>query len=514
MVNKRMIAVAAVLLLAVPAMGAAGTLYLGPQPEQLVEGHTVFTVIENVGNNTTVTNQAQFAAAVAVLVRENTASNVQLNQRFPGVLWFNDQYLVNPTNSTQDAASGHYRYPCGGAVLAVNQGDPDPRVVITNSAAASSTPVGGMISDPGNPYAWIGSAPDSSTVLGATVGSDYKASYLITDPNDHAWIIDKYQFYTTDSPGTLQTKTYNYPVWVVNIGGGAVFLPDDGVVNCSPYVDSLDNAYNTAVGNAPPGPYPDQPSTLYYNEDCAINHGVTDVPLNSINNPQADQPCAGAYEPTNAADNGGASYCYDGNAYAGGSCQDKTLYPVRQYNALLYFNLQDLYVNGAPIQHGTANADTNGCQTGTEWACPNGDDNAEGNSHPFNPNYGTGTGTGTSYTTDGNSHNSASNPGSQAWTSQACPAWAGSPSTLNHGGSDGAVWNSTAGAYDDPSGCNMAHATKEISLYFDGKGRPFPPVNRCFSASCGGVQDTEGSSAPFAGLGNGSAAPPVAPSPP
>ncbi|HET6403335.1 MAG TPA: hypothetical protein VFH78_01705, partial [Candidatus Thermoplasmatota archaeon] len=77
------------LVMAVPALGAATPIVVPPVPEQLVEGHTVFTVIEIVA--VTATNETRFAAAVAVLVREYQARNAA--QRFPGVLWFNDQYL-------------------------------------------------------------------------------------------------------------------------------------------------------------------------------------------------------------------------------------------------------------------------------------------------------------------------------------------------------------------------------------------------------------------------------------
>ena len=46
MFNNRMLAVAAVLALAVPALGAAAPMVVSTAtPEQLVEGHTVFTVI-------------------------------------------------------------------------------------------------------------------------------------------------------------------------------------------------------------------------------------------------------------------------------------------------------------------------------------------------------------------------------------------------------------------------------------------------------------------------------------
>src|SRR5260221_11219859 len=108
-------------LMVVPALGAATPIVAPPVPEQLVEGHTVFTVIEQV--KTTAQSQAEYAAAVAVLVREATA--VIQNDRFPGVLWFNDQYLADPIKP--DNAQTSTRYPCTGAVLAVNAGDAEPR---------------------------------------------------------------------------------------------------------------------------------------------------------------------------------------------------------------------------------------------------------------------------------------------------------------------------------------------------------------------------------------------------
>src|SRR5581483_7387960 len=197
MVNKRMLAVAAVVLLAVPTLGAAATISITtPTPEQLVEGHTVFTVIQTYTNTTN--SSSQYAAAVAVLVRD--ATNTNSNVRFPGVLWFNDQYLVNPSSG---ATKANYRYPCGGAVMAVNRNDPDPRMtlVYANNQTISQNPQGNGI------YAAIlgvGYGANNSTVgfdgssvytdgtITALRGADYKESYFITDPNDHYWIIDRY----------------------------------------------------------------------------------------------------------------------------------------------------------------------------------------------------------------------------------------------------------------------------------------------------------------------------------
>src|SRR5581483_4268693 len=277
MVNKRMLAVAAVLVLAVPALGAAATIVTGPVQEQLVEGHTVFTVIQVAVNNTTVS--AKFAAAVAVLVREQTNSNA--NFRFPGVLWFNDQYLVNP--SSPSSGSNSYRYPCGGAVMAVNQGDPDPRMLLVDAGdrtLPTATRQGGSDHDLvtgvgyGDNRSLVGvntANPDVYTDTGLSViqggaGSDYVESYTITDPNDHTWQIDKYQAYTHDglTSGTGQT-IYNYPVWVVNIMGGRVFIPDDGTTSCQPYVDQvLSQVYGTAPVPPADQVYPEEQSRSLY----------------------------------------------------------------------------------------------------------------------------------------------------------------------------------------------------------------------------------------------------------
>jgi hypothetical protein len=605
MFNNRMLAVAAVLVMAVPALGAATPIVVPPVPEQLVEGHTVFTVIEIVA--ATATNETRFAAAVAVLVREYQADNRA--QRFPGVLWFNDQYLVNPEQNVQNRAN--FRYPCGGAVIAVNAGDPDPRVVI----AQVSTPrvqadlpdgvddrtgdlnVGGIgpvtygddnqaynqppwaqPSSPGpytynNDYAWIGmdggtlnltnpsftGSVYSDTVLGATLGGidgflfnatppwDYRESYLITDPNDHSWIIDKYEFYTRDStdqsqtvdnaftkfddvnetsdgflpdehyptgtdPNGLLETVYSYPVWVVNILGSPVFFPDHAAVlttpldNCSPYKDlvenleeSVDRTGERATGQSLPVPNKEDAT-------CGVG-GSTGLP------PYTDDPCAGYMEPSR---NG---YCYGGQSAAEGcyhgptgNCNYNTNYrrvneapevdrcvggpeyvntPLRQYNALLYFKLEDLRIAGDPRDHSLGSTDTNGCaeeqygwmrqsqppQHAYDWPCPGGDDNAEGNSHPFHPAY----------------------PADHVAESECNPAFAG-PNPTNHGGStyvpaDGRAYYDTRSGeswYQVAAPCDYLHATRNIDVYFSGAGRPFVPIVRNFV-----LIDLEGSSAPF-----------------
>lgn len=532
MVNKRMLAVAAVLVLAIPTLGAAATIYVAnPVPEQLVEGHTVFTVIQVQFNTTTA--QARFAAAVAVLVRENVNQNA--NVRFPGVLWFNDQYLVNP-NGPQDNVYS-YRYPCGGAVIAVNHNDPDPRLIAVNAAGTTVNPVrqpptsaqpydlatgvaystnqslAGVDPSSGTPYVY------SDTVFGTLAGADYKESYLITDPNDHAWIIDRYNGYTRTGTGGLQQSIYNFPVWVVNMMGTPAFVPDDGVLSCFPYLDeAVTAAYDgacaaTTAANSTGAPVPPTcltgplPSDVQRGAACQVNTMV-DAPV-ATDMPAKDKPCAGWNEgPGGAAGANTAPYCYQGSPVGsaspqyptgrGANCADEKQYPKRLYNALLYMKLEDLNVAGAVITHDGTNTDTNGCQIGTEWACPADDDAKEGNSHPFNP-----------------IANSATAPSNAPQTYMACPNPYGS-NTVNHGGSEqaapGTQYNPTTkgpydyktdspGVYYDP-GCSHQHATRQIDLYFDAAARPMPPVIRNFD-----VQDTQGSSAPFAGTGDGSVDP-------
>lgn len=142
--------IAAVLMLPVGVV-SANVLIRPAIPEQLVEGHTVFLTIEAYPN---ATREERFAAAVAVLVQERTHTEVK--SRFPGVLWSNDQYLVDPMQDTD--RNTRNRYPCTGAVIAVNRGDPVDR-------------------DPAGKW----------TLINATYLNE---SYLITDPTDHQWDID------------------------------------------------------------------------------------------------------------------------------------------------------------------------------------------------------------------------------------------------------------------------------------------------------------------------------------
>ena len=377
-------------LLVVPALGAAAPIVQPPEPETLVEGHTVFTVIEQIQRNAV--NVEEYGAAVAVLVRDATQNSA--SYRFPGVLWFNDQYLVNPYD--QGEPDIEYRFPCTGAVLATNSGAGDPAPLF-----AAATPV-------------------------------YTESYTITDPNDHTWTVDKW------------VDPVAGPIWVVAILNNqqGISTADDGSSSCSP----VDEGDALSLDQCPTG---------------AGELGLQPLRCN-------DQEYIGT----------------NGNAVS--------------YNALLYFVLADLTVGGGVKDHNEGSADStndvSGCHdtdpffadeegpspanatdsggypdgattppdmggfhptlTGRDqstagenrgrWDCPNGDDNAEGNSHPYNP-FSAGL---------------------------VCPNCAGQNQA--HGGSGG--------------GANL-HATRNVDIYYG--TAPAPAVRNTV------ITDFEGSTAPF-----------------
>ena len=461
MFNNRMLAVAAVLALAVPALGAAAPVVVSTATgEQLVEGHTVFTVIET-SSEYDVNGTTRFAAAVAVLVREYTAES--RNVRFPGVLWFNDQYLVNPESGA--ASEADYRYPCGGAVMAVNRGDPDPRV---NLASLTVTGVGSTPGTGETPYSNVNATVDTTDPAQSNADSDaflsgmnlpqtsstspgasHVESYVITDPNDHLWVIDKYRAYYRASASEPNALLFSNFVWVVNVLGSPVFIPDDGTLDCSPFYDGTLESIH------------DQAGVPTMQEFACTQSGNQPYVISG-----RDNPCKGYAEPS------ANGYCYGGQAAAdyGGDC---TQAPARLYNAVLYFKLEDLSQEGAVRTHTTGSTDTNGCSQGTvEWACPGGDDNAEGNSHPFHPQ------------TAGHNHQQTCDAGS---------ATAASTNPTNHGGSAGATYGTDVNGNYGPLPCDYTHATRDIDIYFSARGRPARPL----TAQMGTGGDQEGSSAPF-----------------
>lgn len=312
---KALLALLATTSLAAAGVSFATPIVVGPIPDQLIEGHTVFATIEAV---TSATGGEHFAAAVVVLVQERVVES--RSARFPGVLWFSDQYLVNPNHGDEGLELPDpfpepelVRYPCSGAVLAMD------------ASSASDFPL-----DANGTY-FHGNA------------SAYVESYFIRDVHDNDWITDKWRL----PDGSL--------LWSVPImndqsryaerddgaceGSVAVDVPCEGMPNIPTY------------GCSPVGPKMSQ-------------YGL---PL----------PTTHARSP---GDNGWNYPC--GNETA--PCR-----PI-MYNGLLYFRLDDLRSPGAPKDHTEDSSDWNsdvaGCDAANEaYPCPDGDDDREGNSHPFNP---------------------------------------------------------------------------------------------------------------------------------
>ena len=298
----RLIAIITAVFIVASGAGAASTLVLPPVTEQLVEGHTVFTVIQNIPP--TGPEEEEYAAAVAVLVRE--VSTEVSASRFAGVLWFNDQYLVNPTGS-ENKGTPKERYPCTGAVLATPAGSGDPRIGAENFTQ-----------------------------------DKYVESYYITDPNEQAWIIDKWNV----------SGTFVWTVPLMNDDTG-YSIRDDGS-SCPSKVKS--------DGSGCAG----QAWTL--TDRC-------------VSGP--------AYPGRRQADPGDHGYSYPCGGQGSGTCS------AIKYNALLYFLLADLTPSGIKdhtIGSADYTADVSGCHYGTytgqaasNWPCPGADDDREGNSHPYNP---------------------------------------------------------------------------------------------------------------------------------
>ncbi|HVL48870.1 MAG TPA: hypothetical protein VM889_09960 [Candidatus Thermoplasmatota archaeon] len=354
-------AVAAIVIL--PGVVVAGQVVSNGtkfKTEQVIEGHNVFTVVQAMTNKN--------ITGVTVLVREKVVSG--------GKLWFNDQYLISPQQAMSSANAnltdcayepdGSYacnRYPCGGFVMVVPAGT--PRFRTPEERGGTLTPV---IDAAGRP------SPFNSPEWTA----NWQEQYFITDPNDHTFVVDKYQisysynqydkiedFPNGPAQGTQTAYTIGSTVaWFVNILGSPDFTSDDGVSNCGAYID-----------NPPAG----------YNQPALID---------------------------------GQLVCYDGNVEGPDGCTydayaHNTSYPrpspedgvvyhnYRRYNAEVVMFMNDLpgrTTNGATHNLSSTRA-TNGCDSNTyqrnadgtstsvksEWTCFDDNDNAEGFSHPFNP---------------------------------------------------------------------------------------------------------------------------------
>lgn len=381
-----------------------------PRPESLVEGHTVFATLDALQYGA---DTAAAPVRVSVGAPETDAEVARTTvERFPGILWFNDQYLVSPELSIETGGLGigytvearygaalavlvraddgrGVRSPCGGAILVVNAGDPDPR-------ASAATPAEDLLA-----YTYLGSS-------------------LVTDPNDHTWVVDKYE-----RDGLL--------VWAVNMNGAPAFTPDvlPGVRalgervgdHCAP-ANELASDLVEPVGAQPlcgAGPSPSLQAP-----------------------PFRDDPCMDYAEPSTGG------YCYGGPFYDFATgCMEA---PTRLYNALLVFDWEELRVAGAPRDHSDLfSTDTNGCSDPSEYYCPtgapwsHGDEEMEGMSHSFHPVV------------------------PPHWEDGSVCGVEGSQNPTNHGGS--------ALPY---GACDYLHGTAQVDVYFSGAWRPPEPAERAF----------------------------------
>jgi len=395
--------IATALALLLPTIVVARPLFTGPQQEQLVEGHTTFAVIRAVpANNTT---QTDFAAAVAVLVREIPHNDVYA--RFPGVLWFNDQYLITPSGGNTGASQPAERYPCG-AIIVANQGDAVPT--------------------DGNGVHII---PSTAT---------YVESYYITDPRDNHWITDKW----TDGGVTL---------WSVATGNGQsespfASAPDDGVRTCGKAGGSFQNGcYPPFVDDTPEGSDP------IFHEDPVYHDNNSKTLADPLGHEGRNQMLCFSQNPsTKSGDQSPTPYgyiCGSGTQRCNGEA----------YNAVVFFFLEDLTNAGAPKNHTKGstdyNSDVSGCSD-PSWPCPAGDDNREGNSHPYNP--------------------IPKNSATGAWPNYIAEG------RNNHGGSADCTGDSVNDA--------NCHATRNVDIYFGYRQHALP--TRTWR-----VFDAEGSTAPY-----------------
>ena len=320
-------------LMVVPALGAAAPIVQPPEPETLVEGHTVFTVIEQINRN--VQDRVEYGAAVAVLVREATINAGSF--RFPGVLWFNDQYLVNPYYD--DGGGADYRFPCTGAVLATNRGAGDPLAAFT-----AGTPV-------------------------------YNESYQITDPNDHSWWVDKWIDPTVG------------PIWVVAImnNQAGINTADDGSTSCSPVDEGELNLPACPTGSGTLGAQP-----LRCEDDSYATSNGNAVSYNALLYfVLADLTVANTTKDhrTGSADLANdVSGCHDSDpAFAGDGGSDPRTHPWNDSNGDGQYDVTPTSPTTGIYPMGTGVDNSASGENRGDWPCPNGDDSREGNSHTYNP---------------------------------------------------------------------------------------------------------------------------------
>lgn len=102
------------------------------------------------------------------------------------------------------------RHPCGGAILAIAEGAPDPRKLLQRAAGTDDLPP-----------------------------VTYEASRMVTDGWGREWTTDAYT-------ATQETTGRSWRIWVANVDGGLAFRPDDGFRHCEPHVYG-GNPFNVIV---------------------------------------------------------------------------------------------------------------------------------------------------------------------------------------------------------------------------------------------------------------------------
>jgi hypothetical protein len=379
-VSRRFWVVTVGLILFGVGLGAAAVIDpVGPVPEQVVEGHSVFTVLTKVTVNNT---RNQTAAAVAILIQEKRA--IFTATRFPGVTWFNDQYLVAPDAAVK--AEEIIRYPCTGAVIAVPAGVIPPQTI-----------TGVWTIDP---------------------SAVHEESYHITDPNNAVWDVDKW-----NASGTF------YWTAAMRYNGGqtpASDVPDDGECNSAPITQGA----GCLEDFLPREVYEVRAGDQKVPASCTTTSAVANF-FHLVGDPTPVK---------NPGENGHGFPC-DG-------CK------AIKYNALLYFLMKDLQPFG--VKNHTTNSldwknDVSGCSSNTaDWPCPAGNDDREGNSHPYNP---------------------------------------GSSDVFMRPGAGGDNHGQSADCTGDGNFDQDCHETALVDIYY---GIAPPPIMRYYV-----VMDVEGSSAPF-----------------
>lgn len=130
---KKLLAALGVLVLVAPGVALAEDL---KATKEVIQGHTVFAAVEEL-------NKIEFAAIAGSAAKKTVVG---------GVLWFNNQELI-PDITTKELAAGNW-------ILATEAGNDDPR----------------------------------EHFPGVDTTAKYVESYQLMDPNNRAWLVDRYDY--------------------------------------------------------------------------------------------------------------------------------------------------------------------------------------------------------------------------------------------------------------------------------------------------------------------------------